>query len=113
MIIAVIGSRNFSNFELLSKEFQSFSPSCIISGGANGADRLAAQYANLHNIPLKEIKPDYKKYGRPAPLIRNSQIIREADFILAFWDDESRGTLDTLLKAKKAGKPYKIILFTS
>lgn len=111
MKIGVIGSRNFDNYKLLAETLQSFNVSLIISGGAIGADALALKFAISNVIPFKVFKPNYKKYNRIAPLVRNSEIVKESDFILAFWDSKSKGTLDTIFKAKRSGKPYQIVLF--
>lgn len=111
MKIAVIGSRSFANFELLQDELQQLFPSQIITGGARGADSLAIKFAKLNKIPIKVFRPDYKKYGRTAPLLRNIDIICEADFVLAFWDSKSSGTLNALQKAKRFRKLFKVVKF--
>ncbi len=81
---------------------------CIVSGGARGIDRCAADYARRHSLQLIEFLPDYEQYGRRAPLIRNMDIVRECDMLIAFWDGKSRGTKFTLNEAKKQGKPFKV-----
>ena len=90
MKIAVIGSRN-----LVVTDLQRYLPSGvteIVSGGARGIDTCARAYALAHNLKLTEFLPEYKKYGRSAPLRRNLQIIDYADAVIAFWDGQSRGT---------------------
>lgn len=42
---------------------------------------------------------------------RNGLIVASSGRIVAFWDGHSRGTADTISKAKKAGKP--VIVFDS
>jgi len=89
MKIAIIGSRNL-NVKLakyLPKDI-----SLIVSGGARGIDTLAERYADKHGIPKLIFFPDYKKYGRVAPLVRNKLIVDNADVVIAFWDGASRGT---------------------
>jgi hypothetical protein len=61
-------------------------------------------------LELIVFKPDYKRYGRGAPIVRNKQIIEEADCVLAFWDGKSRGTKSSIDFAKKAGKECEIVL---
>lgn len=53
--------------------------------------------------------PDYEKFDRQAPLIRNKLIVEECDCLLAFWDGQSRGTKFTLDYAKEKDKPFKIV----
>ena len=62
-------------------------------------------------IPLLVFKPDYQKYGRGATLVRNTQIIENADVVFAFWDGQSKGTKDSITKAKKLQKELHIISY--
>ena len=82
----------------------------IISGGARGVDTSARLYAHDHGIKLTEFLPNYEKYGRKAPLIRNMDIINSADLVLAFWDKKSNGTRFVIKKCREIGK--QIILYT-
>ena len=110
-VFAVVGSRNITDFELLASILKKFKIEKIISGGAKGVDNLAARYARENNIPLQEIKPDYNQYGRIAPLIRNKEIIKQADQVIVLWDGKSTGTVNAMNHAKKLNKPvhlYKI-----
>ena len=108
MILAITGSRKYNDYQELMQVIKSLAPDAttIISGGAKGADTLAAKYANEHKLTLVEIKPDYKKYlARVAPLMRNTTIVAKADKVIAFYyKTQSGGTLDTAKKAKRAGK---------
>lgn len=81
----------------------------IISGGAKGVDTCAKEYAETHNIKLTEFLPDYRRYGRGAPLKRNIAIIEHADLILAFWDGKSRGTKFVIQNAEQMGIPVQIV----
>jgi len=112
MKLAVIGSRGFEDYSLLSQKLDEINPSEIISGGAKGADTLADRYANEHDIKLTEFKPDYKKYGRGAPHVRNRQIVDASEKVLAFWDGKSRGTLSTLKYAEKQSIEIEKIIFS-
>lgn len=108
MKVAVVGSRSLSVRDLgayLPPETTE-----IISGGARGVDTSARIYAHEHGIKLTEFLPNYEKYGRKAPLVRNIEIINAADLVLAFWDKKSNGTRFVLNKCREMGK--KIILYT-
>ena len=84
-------------------------PSKIVSGGAKGADSLAAMYAGENSIDLQKFLPDYGKYGRSAPLVRNKLIIDAADKVIAFWDGTSKGTKYSVDYAGKQGKEVKVV----
>ena len=107
MKIGIIGSR-----DLHISEFEKYLPSdCdeIVSGGARGIDQCAEHYAIQNHIPFIVFRPDYRRFGRGAPLIRNREIVRYADQILAFWDGSSRGTKYVIDYCKKIGKPCVVI----
>lgn len=117
MNIAIVGGRDFSDYTLLKESLLAYIsiysgiPDNIVSGGAKGADTLAAQFAAEMDIPLLVFKPDYQKYGRGATLVRNTQIIENADVVFAFWDGQSKGTKDSITKAKKLQKELYIISY--
>lgn len=107
MKIAVIGSRNL-NVENLGKYIPN-DVSEIVSGGAKGIDSNAKSYAQKNKIPLKEFLPDYRRFGRGAPLKRNLQIIEYADMVIAFWDGESHGTKYVIDNCNKMNVPVRIV----
>lgn len=43
----------------------------IISRGAEGTDSLAKKYAEDMELLLKIYNPNYRKYGKRSPIIRN------------------------------------------
>lgn len=107
MKVAVIGSRGLKVDNL--GEYLPEGTTEIISGGAKGVDACAREYAIAHNIKLTEFLPEYKKYGRNAPLLRNISIIERADVVLAFWDGKSRGTKFVIERCYDIGKRIYII----
>ena len=107
MKIAIIGSRDVTvscigNYISDGDE--------IISGGAVGVDSLAAEYARANGIKLSVFLPQYERYGRGAPIVRNKEIVDYADKVVAFWNGHSKGTLSVIKYAQKTGKPCEIIL---
>lgn len=110
MKTAVIGSRGVSVNNL--EKYLPDGTDEIVSGGARGVDTCARKYAEKAGIKLTEFLPEYEKYGRRAPILRNIQIIDYSDTVLAFWDGRSRGTafvIDRCRAMKKTVKVYKII----
>ena len=108
--IAVVGSRSITAFDL--SPYIPANCGLIISGGAKGVDTLAEKYALSHRIETLILKPDYKQFGRGAPLKRNESMIQQADMVLAVWDGKSRGTAYSIEYAKKQGKPVQVITIT-
>ncbi len=110
MRVAVIGSRNASQ-DVYQKlcEYIPCNASEIVSGGAVGVDALAERYAKEHHIALRIFRPDYKTFGRRAPLLRNEQIVHYAQYVLAFWDGQSRGTAYSVMHCMETGVPVRVI----
>ena len=101
---AVIGSREFTDYEYLKSILTCYKFSSIISGGAKGADCLARRYAIDNNIRLVEFFPDWEKLGKSAGVIRNRQIVEASDVVIAFWNGMSRGTASSIKIARRANK---------
>jgi len=106
MKIAIVGSRHATVANM-----DKYIPECeeIISGGAAGIDSCAAEYARKNKIKLTVFMPQYERYGRAAPIIRNKSIVDYADKVIAFWDGSSRGTLSVIKYAEKTRKPCEVI----
>ena len=83
MRVAIVGSRGLkvSNLE----NYLPDGVTEIVSGGARGIDLCAKEYALANGIKFTEFLPEYKRYGRSAPLKRNLTIIENVDFVFAFW----------------------------
>ena len=113
MRLAIVGSREFGDYDLLCAEVakiqQTQTIDLVVSGGAQGADTLAKKFAAKNRIPLMEFLPDYSRYGRGAPLQRNSLIVNNAEWVLAFVTVTSKGTWDTIRKAERAKKKVTIV----
>lgn len=112
MKVAVIGSRSFNDYNELRRILNGLGYITeIISGGADGADKLAEQYADEKGIPTKIFLPDWNKHGKIAGFLRNTDIIENADIVVAFWDNQSKGTKDSIDKANKLNKKVIVIPF--
>ena len=108
MKVAIVGSRSLKieNLDLYLPQ----NISEIVSGGAKGIDSCAREYALRNNIALIEILPDYKRYGRGAPLKRNLKIIEYADIVISFWDGKSKGTKYVIDNCYKSGKGITVYI---
>lgn len=113
MNIGIVGTRDFSDYELLCKtiNYLNVNIKTIISGGAKGADSLGEKYANENNVETIIYKPNWDKYGKSAGYIRNKEIVNASDLIIAFWDGVSKGTKHSIDISIKSKKPLIIILY--
>ena len=75
-----------------------------------GVDCYAAEYAKKNGIKLTVFLPQYERYGRAAPIVRNKKIVDYADRVIAFWNGRSKGTLSLIKYAEKKEKTCEIIL---
>ncbi len=75
----------------------------IVSGTCKGVDQLGEEWAGRKGIPVKRFPADWNQYGRRAGPLRNREMAKYADALIAIWDGESRGTknmIDEALREK-------------
>src|SRR6266446_3178326 len=107
MRLLVCGGRDFNHRELLFGVLDDLHAkigvTCLIHGGAAGADALAARWASLRKIRAICFKADWDKYGRSAGPIRNDRMLHNGrpELVAAFPGDA--GTADIVARARKAG----------
>lgn len=130
MKIAIVGSRDFQDYNLLMDALLPYQDAIetVITGGATGTDALAMRwsetvlgreatviYPDWYDLTAPEAVVKYNKQGTPynalAGLIRNKQIVAQADRIIAFWDGESRGTRHVIRYARKLRKPLEVVQY--
>lgn len=112
MVIIVAGSRTFKDYKLLSDTLDNIENITeIVSGCAKDADLLGEQYALEHHIPIKKFPAQWDIYGKQAGFIRNMEMGDYADYLIAFWDGQSRGTNQMINYMRRIGKHGKVIEF--
>lgn len=111
MKIAIVGSRNTNEF-IVYKYLTEHIPENtteIITGGAKGTDSVAIKFAKDNHIKLTLFLPDYRRYKKGAPIIRNALIAEYSDAAIIFWDGNSRGTKNIINCFSEKNKPFTII----
>lgn len=83
----------------------------VIIGDADGADEITRLWAvkNQLNYEVKVAK--WRVHGNSAGHIRNPDIIKPADYIVAFWDGVSTGTESGIKLAKRLEKKINVIRY--
>jgi len=84
-------------------------PTLIISGGARGIDSLAESYAEAKGIPKQIFNAEWDVYGKRAGFLRNEQMGKEADALIAIWDSKSRGTKNMIEIMQSLSKKVYIV----
>ena len=115
MKVLLCGSRTIDDPAFVSRavEQSGIRPTQIISGGARGIDRLAAEYAASNGIEFTEYLADWDKYGKRAGFIRNCVMVGAADAVIAVWDGTSPGTKHSIEYARSCGKQVLVYLHTT
>ena len=112
--IIIAGSRNFDKYQALKAKCDYFLSGMneeimIVSGGANGTDKLGERYARERGYMCTIFKPDWEKDGKAAGVIRNEKMAKYSDYLIAFWDGYSKGTKNMIDNAQKYKLKTRVI----
>lgn len=114
--LIIAGSRNFDNYLKLCDYCDHYlmykDDVEIVSGTANGADKLGEKYASERGYKIKRFPADWS-LGKFAGYKRNESMAKYGDALVVFWDEKSKGTKHMIEIAKKYNLPTKIVLFQS
>ena len=110
--VIIAGTRTFEDYSLLKERcdyyLQNYQEIEIVSGGSKGADFLGERYAVDSDYKLSKFPANWDLGPKAGP-IRNRQMAEYADALIAFWDGESKGTLNMINVAKELGLKVKIV----
>ena len=137
MKLAIVGSRNFTDYEnfklAVMKVLQEWNITLheivsgrnitldeivsgrnitldeIVSGGAKGADSLAERFSKEFQIKTVIYRPDWNLYGKRAGILRNSDIVEHSTHMIAFPSRNGKGTQDSIRKAREKQIPVKVL----
>lgn len=113
MKVIIAGCRDFhdKDFVLEAIEDCPFTIEEVVSGGAEGVDAVGEDLAEDYDTPVVIFEADWNTHGKAAGPIRNRQMAKYADALLAIWDGKSAGTKNMIDEMKKLKKPVHIVLF--
>lgn len=114
--VIIAGTRTFNNYEklkldcnkLLSEKILNNEEIIIISGCANGADKLGEKYAKENGFKINKYPADWN-LGKQAGYLRNVEMADNADALIAFWDSKSKGTQHMIAIAKNRNLLIRVI----
>lgn len=111
--VLVCGGRDYDDAEKLVAELDLIreqqvpagSRFVLIHGDQSGVDRLAKSWAEFYKLKIIPFPAAWKKFGKAAGPIRNTQMLEEGnpDLVVAF--PGGRGTKNMIQQAKKYGVP--------
>lgn len=125
--LIVAGSRSFEHYQMFKDRMNFYLKNIqdrkqtihLVSGGANGADKLAERYAEEYGLNIHIFRPDWTHNGARAGYLRNAEMHNFVKSIadenhrgcICFWDGESKGTSHNFDLAKKSHTPLKVIRY--
>lgn len=113
--VVIAGCRTFNDYE----EAKQYIEHCIsnirqgnriviVSGGSRGADKLGEQFAIENNYEIERYYADWDNFGRSAGPRRNEVMVKKSDYVICFWNGQSRGTESMIKYAKIYDRPLRI-----
>ncbi len=113
MRLLICVGREWKDITLIESVLKEYpSDTTVIHGDCRGADKLSGIVAEKLGMKVIPFPADWNKFGRGAGIIRNQQMLDEGkpNEVIAFHLDinNSKGTLDMVTIAKKAGIPVRL-----
>lgn len=117
--VIIAGGRDFTDYELLEEKCDYYFstamkrgvPIEVVSGTARGADMLGERYAYSHDLTIKQFPADWDTHGKKAGYLRNEEMAKYADALIAFWDGKSKGTNHMINLANKHNLHVRVIKY--
>lgn len=111
--VAIVGSRLWPFEHEIKNAVASLEQTdVLVSGGCHGADTIAENFAKKRGLDCIIHPADWDTHGKSAGYIRNKLIVRDADRVIAFQLENSKGTQNTIDLARKKGIPVRVISYT-
>ena len=109
MRYVIAGSRSFNDEATFKKVLTQFNDITeVVCGCSEGADALGAKWAQDNHIKLTLFRLDWDQYGSSADYMRNYNMEKYSDILVAFWDGHSYGTKHMIGLFKNAKKPLYV-----
>lgn len=133
MRVIIAGDRDCDDFNFLLEAItqakkQGIEITEVVSGAAKGGDELGEQWARMHDIPIRQFKPNWnditvpgakiktnqwgKQYNALAGFVRNQEMADYGEALIALQPNgNTNGTQDMIKRAKEKG--IKIYVHTN
>lgn len=115
MKVIIAGGRDIEDWDALTDAIKEsgFEITHVISGGADGVDTMAVEWAKQEEIPWTVYPAKWKKYRamgmvKRAGIDRNQQMSEVGEALIAVWDGQSTGTKDMIDRATRKGLPVYV-----
>jgi hypothetical protein len=103
MKVIIAGMRDFHDYSVVLGAIKSsgFKITEVVSGCSPGVDALGEQYAAENGLPVRRFPANWLRNGRAAGPIRNVQMAKYADALIAIWDGHGQLTRNMIKQAKE------------
>lgn len=107
----IAGSRAIADYALVAAACRDcgWTITEVVCGCARGVDTLGELWAKRNGVAVRHFPANWALHGKSAGFIRNKEMIRYADALIAIWDGESRGTSHTIQEARKRGLSVYVV----
>lgn len=114
--VIIAGSRTFTDYSYLKASMDYLLKDhddeiIVVCGKARGADTLGEQYAKERGYEVHYFPADWDSYGKAAGFIRNEEMAKNADALVAFWDGKSKGTKNMIDLARQYGLQVRVMKY--
>jgi len=109
--VLLTGSRRWSDWEAVNDPLQEFPEgTVVIHGGAKGLDSIAEQLACALGFKTEVYEAEWDLRGLSAGPTRNQEMLDKGKptEVLAFPLPDSKGTIDMIKRAWRAGLPVRV-----
>ena len=105
MRVIIAGTRTITDYGFVEDAINKsgFDITEVVCGMASGVDSLGERYAKEHDIPVAYYPADWDVHGRRAGYIRNIEMAKNADALIAIIKDDSPGTMHMIKEAMRRG----------
>lgn len=107
MKVIFAGSRDITDYIRVEEAMalSGFLVSSVVSGTANGVDKLGELWAKEHNVPCIRMPADWDTHGRSAGYKRNKAMADIADACVVVYNGTSKGSGHMIKIFENTGKP--------
>lgn len=97
MKVIVAGSRTIEDYDEVVKAIKEsqFTITELVSGNANGVDKLGERWAQVNGVPIKRFPvaaAQWRQWGKSAGYYRNVDMAQYADALILIWTGDSPGS---------------------
>jgi len=111
MKVIIAGSRSITDYSLLLSAMETLQLDVteVVSGTAKGVDQLDERWAQEKEIPIKKFPADWKTFKGGAGYVRNEQMAKYGEILVALWGGKSKGTQHMIDLARKADLEVHVV----